>query len=164
MNPDISNIHSGFGWILTPRCAPSGAQRWIPDLARSSVIWARPMGPGPAPGLWGLAHWAWVRPGPMGPCPLGPGPARAQAQGALPIGPNGPWPIWGSKNRQKKKVPRMKFSIVENARTSSDIVVVASRGLQLPHHKHKKSSMLTNKSTINYFFCIFLVGVYLCCH
>ena len=43
-----------------------------------------------------LFFWAWVRPGPMGPCPLGQGPAQARAHGPLPIGPGsgpGPWAL-----------------------------------------------------------------------
>ena len=107
---------------------------------------------GQALGNLGPAHGPRPGPGPMGPCPLGPGPARAQAQGALPIGPNGPWPIWGSKNRQKKKVLRMRFSIVENVRTPSEIVFIISRGLQLPYGaKSKKSKILIKHLKTPYF-------------
>ncbi len=138
MNPDISNIHSGFGWILTPRCAPLGGAALDSGFGQALGNLGPAHGPRPGPGPMGpcplglgparaRAHGALpIGPGSglgpcMGPCPLGPGPARAQ--GALPIGPNGPWPIWGSKNRQKKKVLRMRFSIVENVRTPSGIVL-----------------------------------------
>ena len=49
------------------------------------------------------------------------------------------------------------FSIVENVRTSSDIVLVTSRGLQLPYRKKKTIFLLDmSKSGI---FQYFLVGV-----
>ena len=101
MNPDISNIHSGFGWILTPRCSPSGAQRGVRIHSEfgSGPRAVPPRGHsagsrfGQALGNLGPGPVHGPRPGPMGPCPLGPGPARARAHGALPIGPgSGPGP------------------------------------------------------------------------
>ena len=43
--------------------------------------------------------------------------------------------VGGLKNGRKSEVLRMRFPIVENVRTSSDIVLVISRGLQLPYRK-----------------------------
>ena len=58
----------------------------------------------------------------------------------------------GLKNGQKSEVLRMRFPIVENVRTSSDILLHTSRGLQLPYReKSKKSSFFTRKSKIPYF-------------
>ena len=42
------------------------------------------------------------------------------------------------KNGRKSEVLRMKSPIVENVRTSSDIVLHTSRGLQLPYRKIRK--------------------------
>ena len=112
------------------------------------------MGPGPGPGpTWAL--------GPLGPWPtwalgpLGPWPTWA-------LGPLGPWPTWalahwgGVKNGQKSEVLRMSWPIVENVRTSSDMVLVISRGFQLPYRKKsKKSVVLIKRSIFSVFFRIF---------
>ena len=42
----------------------------------------------------------------------------------------------GAKNGRKSEVLRMRSPIVENVRTPSDIVLVTSRGLELPYHKN----------------------------
>ena len=44
-----------------------------------------------------------------------------------------------SKNGQTNKVLRMRFSIVENVRTPSDIIFIISRGLQLPYNEKSKN-------------------------
>ena len=65
----------------------------------------------------------------------------------------------GLKNRRRSEVLRMKFPIVENARTSSDIVLVISRGLQLPYrNKFNKSSFCERFFELPYFFRIFFVS------
>ena len=64
----------------------------------------------------------------------------------------------GDKNGQKSEVLRMKSPIVENVRTSSDILLHTSRGLQLPYReKSKKSSFFTRKFQIPVFFRIFSI-------
>ena len=57
---------------------------------------------------------------------LQPGPSRGRGEGG------------GLKNGQKSEVLRMRFPIVENVCTSSGIVLVTSRGLQLPYRKKSK--------------------------
>ena len=98
------------------------------------------LGPGPTWALGPLGPWAH----------LGPGPTWAL----------GPWPTWavgplggegGSKNDQKNKVLRTRFSIAEHVRTSCDIVLVTSRGLQLPYReksKKEKRRFLSENSKI----------------
>ena len=51
----------------------------------------------------------------------------------------------------KNEILRMNLSIVENVRTSSGIVLVISRGLQLPYRKTcKKTLLLTDVFKIPY--------------
>ena len=45
----------------------------------------------------------------------------------------------GLKNGRKSEVLRMSWPIVENVRTSSDILLDTSRGLQLPYRKKSKN-------------------------
>ena len=53
----------------------------------------------------------------------------------------------------------MMFSIVENVRTSSDILLDTSRGLQLPYRKKSKNpSIFTENPKIPYFPAIFCLG------
>ena len=65
----------------------------------------------------------------------------------------------GLKNGRKSEVLRMSWPIVENVRTSSDIVLDTSRGLQLPYRKKSKNpSFFTENPKIPYFPAIFCLG------
>ena len=59
----------------------------------------------------------------------------------------------GVKNGRKSEVLKMKSPIVENVRTSSDILLDTSRGLQLPYRKKSKQ----NRRCLTVFvtYCIF---------
>ena len=102
----------------------------------------------------------------VGPGP-GPGPTWV-------LGPLGPWPTGegggGVQKWSKSEVLRMKSPIVENVRTSSDILLDTSRGLQLPNQK-KNSKIVDffhrfSKSLIFPYFSVWgllLVSFYKVC-
>ena len=90
----------------------------------------------PSPGAWYLQIPA--RGLGRGPGPRPPRAPRFEAS-VQNLQILGTWP-WsggsgGAQKWSKNAVLRMKFPIVENVRTSSDIVLVTSRGLQLPYRK-----------------------------
>ena len=75
-------------------------------------------------------------------------------QGGLPSRGGG-----GVKNGRKSEVLRMSLPIVENVRTSSDILLDTSRGLQLPYRKKsKKSSFFDRFFKLSYFSVFFCLG------
>ena len=61
----------------------------------------------------------------------------------------------GIKNGQKNAVLRMRFSIVENVRISSDVVLVTSRGTQLPYRRESKQHCSFLPKTQNPVFPVF---------
>ena len=114
------HIHIGLGWALGP-LGPWALLGLGPTWALGPLgPWAH-LGPGPSWALGPLGPWALLGPGPLGPWP-------SWALALLDPGPLG-----GIKNGQKSTVLRMGWPIVENVRTSSDIVFITSRGLQLPY-------------------------------
>ena len=130
------------------RCAST---RGHADVCRAFQAMARP--------LLSLGYPTWLKRidratfvGEGGGAPLGHGPGSwreeeaGRGRGAL-------------KNGRKSEVLRMRFPIVENVRTSSDILLDTSRGLQLPYRKKsKKSSFFDRFFKFSYFSVFFCLG------
>ena len=62
----------------------------------------------------------------------------------------------GVKNGTTNEVLRMRSPIVENVRTSSDIVLVTSRGLQLPYRKKTKMICCFAENRYVQYFSVYL--------
>ena len=62
----------------------------------------------------------------------------------------------GVENDPQKNI-RMSWPIVENVRTSSDIVFITSRGPQLPYRKKNKTSVFPITIVILYYYCNIII-------